>query len=231
MKTLPKNGVVIEVNQESFAVTEALRKFLQAPAIQERTRRGEPEAVGDYALVIRYCYRHSVEGILAMGYWLARAKAKLPHGQFGQLFASHPKAVDHPVPFSIGTAERLMAIAEHPCFRMSENGIIAGANSAPGPNLPSSWKVLYELSRLSPPALTGAIAKGQVHAEMSVKDARRLRLAAAKRPRNTAKPVTPWQRSIRRALRRALRDGISLDELRTFIGVTLKSITIKGATP
>ena len=206
----PPSGLVVKIDRESFAVADSLRRFLNEPAISERGAKA-PERTEDFALVIRYCYRHTVEGILAMGYWLRRAKMQLDHGDFGRLFPDHPEVVAQPVPFSQRTADRLMAIATHPCFAMTAKGSVPGANSTTLSNLPSSMVVLYELSRLSPPALRKALESGQVSSEMTVTAARAL---VSGKPKGRRAPAPLWHRRFRRAILRATQSGASALDLR-----------------
>ena len=54
------------------------------------------------------------------------------------------------LPFSLATAEQLMAIARHPVISNSDHGQI----------LPASWRTLYQLTRLSEEVLEAKIADG-----------------------------------------------------------------------
>jgi hypothetical protein len=111
----------------------------------------------------------AVAAIIATGHALLGAKRALPHGQWERLFVGHPEAVADPVRFSIGTAERLMAIAKHPIL----------TKSAHGPLLPPSWRTLYELTKVPTPLLRRALAEGQVHPALERRAVRALYATAA----------------------------------------------------
>jgi|SRR5579862_1966045 len=116
----------------------------------------------------------SVEAILDIGRMLIQAKAELPHGEWGRLFA------DRLVPYSIGSAERLMKIAEHPQL----------SNSAHVPNLPPSWGTLYELTKVEPEQLQQALTDGRVTPTMERKDAATLRVSRKRPIPASGEPVT-----------------------------------------
>lgn len=85
------------------------------------------------------------------------------------------------------------------------------ANSTTWSNLPPSWRVLYELSRLSAPALRKALETGQVSSEMTVTAARAL---VSGKPKGRRAPTPLWQRRFRRAIQRAAQSGASAVDLR-----------------
>ena len=96
----------------------------------------------------------SVESILEVGRLLIKAKADLPHGEWGRMFE------DGLVPFSQQTANKLMTIAEHPLL----------SNHAHGRDLPPSWTTLYELTKVPERALKNALKDGAITADMPRKD-------------------------------------------------------------
>ena len=108
----------------------------------------------------------TVESIIEVGRLLIRAKAELPHGEFGRLFN------DHLVPFGQDSAERLMAIAKHPLL----------SNSAHGRNLPPSWRTLYELTKADQGKLKIALKDGVITPDLTRREMQAL-LPAAKTPR------------------------------------------------
>jgi hypothetical protein len=67
---------------------------------------------------------------------------------------------DKLVPFSQGTAERLMAIAKHPVL----------SNSAHAPTLPTSWTTLYELTKADRSKLKDAIKDGSITPDREDRD-------------------------------------------------------------
>ena len=100
----------------------------------------------------------TVESILEVGRLLIKAKAALPHGEFGRLFH------EGLVPFTQNTADRLMAIAKHPAL----------SNSAHAQNLPSSWMTLYELTKADPAILRAALKDGSIKPDMTRREIRAL---------------------------------------------------------
>lgn len=67
---------------------------------------------------------------LSVGAKLIEAKASLQYGEWGRLVKL--------LPFGNNTAQRLMSISDDPRL----------ANTAHGPLLPTSWRSLYELTKL-----------------------------------------------------------------------------------
>lgn len=100
----------------------------------------------------------TVGAIIEVGRLLIKAKADLPHGEFGRLFA------DHLVPFGHGTATRLMAIAQHPVL----------SNVAHAPSLPPSWMTLYELTKADGAKLKAALKNDVIKPDMKRRDVQAL---------------------------------------------------------
>lgn len=107
--------------------------------------------------------------VVAAGRELIAAKAALEHGEWERMFAGHEQAVKDPVPFRIGTAQRLIAVAKHPIL----------SKAAHGPCLPPSWRTLYELTKVPEPMLRKALSDGRVHPEMERREIRALRSPVA----------------------------------------------------
>jgi len=105
-----------------------------------------------YAAVINSEWRKSVESVLEVGRLLIQAKEKCQHGEFMRLFKGHEQSVAEPVPFSVNTAERLIAVA---C-----NAVIS--NPAHVQSLPQSWGTLYELTKLDDETLIAGIKSGEI---------------------------------------------------------------------
>jgi hypothetical protein len=101
-------------------------------------------------------WRKSVEGIIGVGRLLIAAKEACEHGEFLRLFKGDDP-VPEPLPFTVNTAERLMAVARHPVL----------SNSAHVQSLPQSWGTLYELTKVPETDLAEAIAAGKVTPEMT----------------------------------------------------------------
>jgi len=104
--------------------------------VEVGTGPATPEA---FVIHIRASWQKSVEGIMETGRYLLQAKETLPDGEFGSMFAADDERTLGHVPFSVRTAQRLMAVTVSP-------RLIATHASRP---LPSSWMTLYELTRLS----------------------------------------------------------------------------------
>lgn len=120
---------------------------------------------------IRASLATSVESIVAVGVDLVAAKSQLGHGRFTRM-------VEVDLGMNIRSAQRFMAIADHPVL----------ANTTHGSHLPASYRTLYELSRVEEDLLEKAIADGLVTPEMERKDA--LDLAERYRTRTTTTVTT-----------------------------------------
>ncbi len=150
----------------------------------------ESDSTQEWANTISGEWRKSVDGILLTGKALINAKADLDHGEFGRMFCSttcrdsNHEGADHvgdPVPFSIGTGQRLMAIANH----------VALSDAAYTPHLPPTWMTLSHLAKVPAPALVAHIERGDVHPELQQGDAYKLwREHREKEPKKAA-PATP----------------------------------------
>lgn len=105
----------------------------------------------------------TVHAIVATGDELHAAKRALGHGRWEQLF--NRRLLERPVPLTLRTAQRLMAISKNPVL----------SNTTHGSSLPPSWRTLYELSRLPVATLRKAITDGRVHPEMERASAEALR--------------------------------------------------------
>jgi hypothetical protein len=125
----------------------------------------EPADAQAWADAINTHHEQAVEAIVATGRALVAAKKALKqHGGWLRLFGGGPLAVARPVRFSLGTAERLMKIAQHPEL----------SKSAHAPILPPSWYTLYELTKLPDRLVAKALADGRIHPDMERADVRAL---------------------------------------------------------
>jgi hypothetical protein len=100
----------------------------------------------DYAARITASWRQAVTSIIETGKLLIAAKTSLKHGEFGNMVEE--------LPFTARTAQRLMAIAEHPVL----------SNATHVSDLPASWGTLYALSLLPDEELEAMLANGTIHA-------------------------------------------------------------------
>jgi hypothetical protein len=99
---------------------------------------------------IRTQLGRNVEAIIEVGRLLVKAKADLPHGEWGRLFD------DDLLPFSQQTASKWMAIAEHPLI----------SNPAHVRSLPPAWSTLYELTKAEPSKVKNALKDGIITPDM-----------------------------------------------------------------
>jgi Protein of unknown function (DUF3102) len=105
-----------------------------------------------YADKITATWKQVVANIITTGKLLIEAKAKLKHGEFGDMLQL--------LPFGERTAEMLMAISRHPVL----------SNPNRGSDLPPSWRTLYELSRFDDELLVARIEDHTIHPDMQRKD-------------------------------------------------------------
>ena len=105
-----------------------------------------------YADRIAATWQEVVESIIATGRLLIEAKAKLKHGEFGDMMQL--------VPFGERTAQMLMAIAANPVLSNTNHGSV----------LPPSWRTLYELSRFPDDLLLAKIEDHTINPDMQRKD-------------------------------------------------------------
>jgi hypothetical protein len=145
-----------------------------------------------------------VEGIVATGRDLIAAKKQLGHGGgWVQMFPGRSDSVAEPVRFSIRTADRFMAIANHALL----------SNSTHASNLPPSWMTLYELAKTVPEeTVRKALADGRIHPDMQRREVAQLR---GKKPRPTL--PTPRGEESERARRRELARQIVTAGYRTLV--------------
>lgn len=112
--------------------------------------------VEEWAARVRPHLHQAAEAIIAAGRELVAAKAALPHGEFLRMVDT--------LDLSPRTAQRFMAIASHPVL----------ADATHGSHLPTSWRTLAELARVSEDVLADAIEAGDVHPAMTRADAEHL---------------------------------------------------------
>ena len=96
---------------------------------------------------IKGAWRKRVEGVIETGRALIEAKTELEGRSFRSLVESNE------LPFSRGTAIKLMKIAEHPILSSGSH-----VN-----HLPESWGTLYELTRLPNDVLRAKLADGSIN--------------------------------------------------------------------
>jgi Protein of unknown function (DUF3102) len=110
----------------------------------------KPHTRAQWAARIRAAHKKTVRAFLKLGRTLLAAKKALPHGEF-------LKMIEHDLPFTASTAQRLMKIAADPKI----------ANAAHAQLLPPAWGALYELTKLPAATFEQAAASGTIHPEMT----------------------------------------------------------------
>jgi hypothetical protein len=131
----------------------------KAPAPQAaRTASTKPKTRAQWAAEIRAVHTQTVETILKLGLMLSAAKKALAHGEF-------LKMIEHDLPFTASVAQRLMKIAADPKI----------ANAARAQLLPSSWTVLYEVSKLPAETFDIATALGKINPKMTRDDVKTIK--------------------------------------------------------
>jgi hypothetical protein len=104
-----------------------------------------------WAAQISAAWCKSTEAICAVGQHISEAKAELPHGQFEEMIKTE-------LPFGPRTARMLMAVEKDARI------------SAHGSEMPSSWRTLYELTRLADEQFKIGIDSGVINPEMQRSD-------------------------------------------------------------
>jgi len=105
---------------------------------------------------INNAFGFSICWVIKAGDLLAQSKKQLGHGHWGSLFGPEK------LKFGQRTAEMLMEIARHPSLRKSKNFS----------SLPRPWTALHALSKLPVEVVDDGIAKGSIHSEMTLAEAR-----------------------------------------------------------
>lgn len=129
----------------------------------------------------------SAEAIIATGRLLVKAKADLPHGEWGRMFE------EKLIPLSQGTAERFILIANHRLL----------SNSAHAPNLPSSWMTLYELTKVPDKALDNAFKDGLITPSMERREVKALLPVSRPEPVRSTPRRSPQDTQFHQALEEA----------------------------
>jgi hypothetical protein len=125
-----------------------------------------PNRTSPREFVARICaaWRQSAEGILEAGRLLCEAKAQVEAGCFQQM-------VRDELPFSLGTARKLMAIANNPVLSKHVEA------------LPPNWSVLHALTVLPTETLRARIEDGTITPRIKLSDVAALRGGKRPKPR------------------------------------------------
>lgn len=141
-----------------------IQELIQGASEQGFPANGHPGSdidAGDariWAARITERWRASVQAIIDVGRILLEAKARMPHGAFGDMCETQ-------LPFSARTAQRLMAIA-------SDNRL---TNPTHVSLLPASWGTLAELSQLSDDEFSSGLAQKIIRPDMIRADVEHIR--------------------------------------------------------
>ena len=123
-------------------------KLLRSEGLKMNEQRELHDSVVAWASRINESWQGTVRNIVETGKALIDAKADLPHGAFTEM-------VETDLLFSTRTAQRLMAIAEHPSL----------SNPTHVSVLPASWGTLYELSKIDGCTVEKLIQAGRLNAK------------------------------------------------------------------
>ncbi len=143
---------MMAANDEPQQVTSSLDRIADA---------AHAESVDQLVDNITRTWSSMVSGIVNTGRLLAELKAQTEHGEWLNV-------VQERLPFGVDTAQKLMAIADHPVISNSERARF----------LPPRWSILAEMVRLDADTLDTAIRKGVIHPGMKREDLRALRFPA-----------------------------------------------------
>jgi hypothetical protein len=102
---------------------------------------------------ISEAWQKSTTAIIETGRLLIQAKDGLERGQWLQMIQAE-------LPFNQRTAQRLMAIAQHPVL----------SNTTHVSHLPSSWGTLYELTKLPESQFKAKLSDGTINPKMERRD-------------------------------------------------------------
>ena len=161
MKT--KNTVPLQ-RQNSLAVAQSMRK----------------KTVEHYAGLISEEYRRTQESASRIGALLIEAKDGLPHGEWGRLTGETTADGRGILPFSARSAQMFMAIARSPRI----------GNPNQGADLPASWRIQYELTRLTPEEWERGLTTGLINPDMERQDIERLHISTGGQPADKTQPAS-----------------------------------------
>lgn len=156
------------IAQELNIKRHQARKLIEEVRLQQARaeQRGEvievdpePETIPEFVEAISKCLRKSVEGVIEAGRHLINARIR-HSGEFTSM-------VERDLGMTPRTAQRLMAIARDERFATYRS------------HLPTTWRTLFELTRLDDDEFAEAVEAGAIHPNMSQNDAIRLKNPAA----------------------------------------------------
>jgi hypothetical protein len=117
----------------------------------------EPWDLSGWAAEIKEAFARGVSGTMSLAKTIARAKAKLRHGEWTRLWHTD-------MPFGKRKAEMLVAVGK-------TMGDLNAQNSA---RLPPAWNTLYFLAALGRTLIEQLIAEGRIHPRLTLLEAKDL---------------------------------------------------------
>lgn len=158
-----------DVLQNRLAVFRATHSVRQAGSLKKGSSGQEGVTKGSvayYASCIGEEFQRTQESASRIGRLLIEAKESLPHGEWGKLTGETAENGRGLLPFSARTAQMFMAIARSPKLRNPNHGTDLA--------LPVSWRVQYELTKLTDEQWERGLLTGIIHPEMERQDIERL---------------------------------------------------------
>jgi len=132
-----------------------MARLRQLPNLRAETKPAKTRS--EWAAAICEASERAIGAFIKVGRTLIDAKQALPHGDFMAM-------IETDLPFGPSTAERLMKIA-------ADKRI-----SAHGPNLPTRWRTVYELTKLDDETFEQGIASGEINPQMQRQAAKRIKV-------------------------------------------------------
>jgi hypothetical protein len=151
-----RTGVVEERIRTSNSINGRDKETVVADDLVGAVAEPTKLTLDQFAEAITASWQQAVHSIIRTGRLLIKAKKDHP-GKFGKLFdADNPKKL----PFGPRTAQRLMAIADHPI--LSDPTHVS--------HLPPSWGTLDRICQIPDPELKAMLADGTIHPDTQRKD-------------------------------------------------------------
>jgi hypothetical protein len=118
----------------------------------------EPWDLSGWAAEIKEAFARGVSGTMSLARVIARAKAKLRHGEWARLWHT-----EH-MPFGKRKAEMLVAVGK----------TMGDLNAHDRAHLPLAWHTLYVLAALGRVLIEQLIAEGRIHPRLTLIEAKKL---------------------------------------------------------
>ena len=127
---------------------------IEVPALADQAHTASVNLICDK---INDRFASMAQNWVQIGQHLIELQASCEHGEWG-------KIIDERLPFNRRTAQKLMAIANHPLL----------SNASRASHLPPSWSILAEIAALDTEQIEQAIDTGIIHPTMKRDDVRSL---------------------------------------------------------